>query len=525
MKSSNLTALLSVAGFTLLSRATGFFRDICIGTVLGTGPLADAFVVAFRLPNQFRAIFGEGAFSSAYVPAYSATLAREGLKAASIFAGYILTLLLASQIVLLILAFIATRELVVLMAPGFDARVEVLEHAIFYTRITFPYLLCMTLVTLHSGTLNAHARFAASAGAPILLNLCMMASLYFGSRFSDYGEALSWGVSVSGVLQFLLVFGDAALHNIAERPQWPRLTPAVRQFFRALGPAILGAAGSQIAIFADTIIASFLPAGSVAALYYADRLYQLPLGILGIAAGTVLLPSMSKFLAEGNIAQAQRAQNRMLALVFVFAAPFVLAFVLMSVSIMRGIFLRGAFLETDARLSAAVLAAYGCGLLPMVLLRAVVSSFQARGDTKTPMLVFLVALAGNLVLKFSITPHFGIAGLAFATAVGAWLNFGGLVFLGIRRAWFHPDKSLGIVVCVATIASLISLLAISATAPLRHAVGQGILATFHGGNAIITAPLIELALSASVLFLFYGACTALALRLVKRDYPLMRDKT
>ena len=522
-QTSLIKALSSVAGFTLLSRATGFIRDVMMGALLGTGPVADAFVVAFRLPNQFRTIFGEGAFSSAYVPAYSAVLARDGLPAATKFAGQILTLLFASQIILLALALIFTKDFVLLLAPGFDTRTDVLALAVTYTRITFPYLLCMTLVTLHSGTLNAHHRFAASSGAPILLNLCMIAALFCGQMFTTLGEALSWGVTISGVLQLALVFGDAARHKIAERPQWPQLTNPVRQFFRALGPAILGSAGSQIAIFADTIIASFLPAGSVAALYYADRLYQLPLGILGIAAGTVLLPQMSRLLAEGEDAKANQAQNRTLALLLLLSAPFVIGFLTISPQIMRGVFLRGAFDEGAVTTSASVLTAYGFGLLPMVLLRAVVSSFQARGDTKTPMQIFLVALIFNLALKITLTPIYGIAGLAFGTALGAWLNFGGLVVLGLRRKLMQPDETLGKIAGLVLVVSVVSALGVLVSAGKVHALAANITRALPIIPHFLGAPFVALAILGILLAFIYGAGIGFVLPKLRLAYPLWRE--
>src|ERR1700722_4356924 len=306
-------SFLSVGGFTLLSRLTGFGRDLVIGALLGVGPIADAFFVAFRLPNYFRAIFGEGAFNTAYVPSYARVLETEGDAEAKHFASQVFTILLASQIVLLVFALAFTPLLVRLIAPGFESDPEKFALAVRMTRITFPYLLFVTLVTLHSGTLNAHGRFAAAAFAPVLLNLTMVAFLAVAFRFPNAGEAASWGVVVSGVLQLALLMLAARRYGLLERFARPRLSADIRQFFGALAPAVIGSAGVQIAILADTIIASMLPTGAVSSIYYADRLYQLPIGVVGIAAGPVLLPQMSRGLASGDEAGAARAQNRTMA--------------------------------------------------------------------------------------------------------------------------------------------------------------------------------------------------------------------
>ncbi len=433
---------LSVGALTLVSRGTGFLRDMVLATVLGAGAIADAFVVAFRLPNQFRAIFGEGAFNSAYVPSYSRVLEREGSTEAGAFASQIFTILLISQVAVLVLAEIFTPRLVGLLAPGFDAEPEKLAHAILMTRITFPYLFCMVLVTLQSGTLNAHRKFAAAAVAPVLLNLFMMAFLALGWLFPDAGVAASVGVTVSGVAQLALMFWAARRAGLLERFVRPRLGPNVRQFFRALGPAVIGSAGPQIAIFADTIISSMLPTGGPSSIYYADRIFQFPVGVIGVAAGTVLLPEMSRYFSSGDPAGALQAQNRTMALTLALAAPFFLAFILIPNEIMRGVFLHGKFTAEAASASAAVLSAYGFGLLPFLLISSARSGFQARGNTTIPMVASLVAVGCNLALKLALYKHLGAVGLATATAVGAWVNLLILSGIGWRQGVMRPDETL-----------------------------------------------------------------------------------
>ena len=284
----------------LLSRVTGFARDIVLAAIIGAGPIADAFVVALRIPNHFRAIFGEGAFNNAFVPTYSRLLEITGPGSARTCSGRITTLMLLSQIVLLVLALPAMPFVVSLLAPGFPEDGGRFDLAVTLTRITFPYLLFMTLVTILSGVLNAHERFAAAAAAPVLLNVSMIAALALAAFFPTAGHAAAWGVAFAGLLELGLVLGAAWRAGIAPPLKRPVLDRPMRDFFRTLGPAVVGSAGVQIAMFADTIIASFLPVGAVASLYYADRLYQLPVGVIGIAAGTVLLPEMSRRVAAGD---------------------------------------------------------------------------------------------------------------------------------------------------------------------------------------------------------------------------------
>src|SRR5476649_2299798 len=349
--------ILTVGGYTLLSRITGFARDIILAAVLGAGPLADAFFVAFRLPNHFRAIFAEGAFNAAFVPAYARIREQGGTQSASLFADRIFTLLLASQIVLLALALVFTPQAIDLLAPGFARDPGRFALAVDLSRITFPYLLLITLVTLYGGILNALQRFAAAAAASILLNLSMIATLALAAFFPTAGHAAAWGVLISGVLQAMLVGGDTWRVGAMTALRWPELDADVRKFFRALGPATLGSMGVQLALFADTIIASFLATGALSALYYADRLNQLPIGVIGIAAGTVILPEMARRIAAGDVTGAAHAQNRAIEFTLLMAIPCVAAFFVIPELIMRALFVRGAFTASDALAAAQTLSA------------------------------------------------------------------------------------------------------------------------------------------------------------------------
>ncbi|HEY8382791.1 MAG TPA: murein biosynthesis integral membrane protein MurJ [Microvirga sp.] len=464
-----LKKILSVGGWTLLSRITGFVRDVVLAAVIGVGPIADAFVVALRIPNHFRAIFGEGAFNSAFVPTYSRVLEQDGAPAARSFAGRITTLMILVQAALLGLALLAMPAFVTLLAPGFPGDPARFDLAVTLTRITFPYLLFITLVTILSGVLNAQGRFAAAAAAPVLLNLSMIAALALAFLFPSAGHAAAWGVAAAGVLELLLVYAAARRAGIAPGLERPRGDPAMRGFFRTLGPAIIGSAGVQLAMFADTIIASFLPTGAVSSLYYADRLYQLPVGVIGIAAGTVLLPEMSRRIAAGDVAGAHGAQNRSIGFTLALTAPFFVAFLTMPDLIMAALFQRGAFDAAAAERAGAVLAAYAVGLPAVVLIRSSVASFYARQDTKTPLIASLTAVAVNIVLKLLLTGPFGVVGLALGTALGAWVNVGLLTLLAHRRAWTAPSGTLGrIAVAVLVAGGLLALFAFYAEPPLAR---------------------------------------------------------
>jgi putative peptidoglycan lipid II flippase len=446
-------SILSVGGWTLLSRITGFARDIVMAAVLGAGGLMDVFTVAFRLPNHFRAIFGEGAFNSAFVPAYTRISTQSGGQAASIFQGRILSLLILSQVILLAIALLFTPAVIRLLAPGFAADPQKFAFAVEVTRITFPYLLLITLVTLWSGVLNASGRFAAAAAAPILLNLSLLAFVQMAFLFKTPAHAAGWGVFAAGVLEAVLLAIAAKRAGLLVMPLRPRLDDEVKTFFKAFLPAVIGSAGVQIAMFADTILATLLPEGSASALYYADRIYQLPLGVIAIAAGTVLLPTMSKRIAADDFAGAYDAQNRTLALTLLLAAPFWVATIVMPELIIRGVFQRGAFNESAVREASQVLAAYGVGLIAAVSIRSVVASFHARGDTRTPMLVSLGAVAINVGLKFALVGQHGVMGLALATALGATLNLALLIWLADARGWMEPDGTFGRAVGSAAIGS------------------------------------------------------------------------
>jgi len=508
--------ILTVGGFTLLSRVTGFIRDIILAAVLGAGPVADAFFVALRLPNHFRAIFAEGAFNAAFVPAYARIRERGGAERAGLFADRIFTLLLVSQLVLLAVALVFTPAVIDLLAPGFADDPERRALAVELTRITFPYLLLVTLVTLYGGILNALQRFAAAAAAPILLNFSLIVALLLATFFPTAGHAAAWGVLVAGVLEFLLVAGDAARAGAWAVLRWPRFDADLRQFFRALGPAVVGSAGVQLALFADTVIASFLPAGALSALYYADRLNQLPIGVIGIAAGTVVLPEMSRRLAGGDETGAARAQNRAVEFTLLLAVPAVAAFATVPDLIMRALFMRGAFTAADAIAAGHTLSAYAAGLLPFVLIRSAVATFFARGDTATPVKAALIAAGVNIAFKVLLMGPLAQVGLALATSIGAWINLCLVVWFAHRAGHLQIDQRLqntAVRLAVAGFA-LAAVLWFSYGPVTRRVAGAGGL---HDVAVLAVLGAIGAAVYGGTIWLFFGRAWLAAFRAKRRD--------
>jgi putative peptidoglycan lipid II flippase len=436
-----LGRIFTVGGYTLLSRLTGLARDIMLAAILGAGPVADAFYVAWRLPNSFRAIFAEGAFNTAFIPAYAHVRGNGGETSARLFADRIFTLLFIAQAVLLVAALLFMPQVISLLAPGFTGEPEQRHLAIELTRITFPYLPLITLVTLYGGMLNVLQRFATASAASIFLNISMIATLALAAFFPTAGHAAAWGVLISGFLQYFLLAGDLARHGGLPRFAPLRLDEDVRAFFRAIGPATIGSMGTQVAVFADTIIATFLPVGALSALNYAERLYQLPIGVIGIAIGTVLLPEMSRRLTAGDDEGAAAAQRRAFEFTLLATVPFVAAFLSVPDVIMRAMFVRGAFTAANAATAGVTLAAYAVGLIPFVLIRSAVATFYARKDTATPVRASLTGLTVNVLLKIALMGSLAQVGLALATAVGAWINLLLVLGFAVRAGYLDLDRA------------------------------------------------------------------------------------
>jgi putative peptidoglycan lipid II flippase len=438
-----LKKLLSVGGFTLLSRVMGFLRSIVAAAMLGDGVLSDAFYVALRLPNSFRNIFAEGAFNAAFVPRYAALRATEGESAAADFANRVFSWQMAAQVVLLLAALLGMPWIVRAMAGGFSVPGEE-QLATALSRITFPYLILTVVAVQLSAMLNARERFWAAAAWPVFLNIGIIGALFAVRWFPNAAYAASYGVLAAGVLQLGFIVWAAARDHVHLRSSRPRWGAQEKNFLKALGAGALGSAGVQIGLFVDTLIASFLPVGVLTAITYADNINQLPLGTIAIALATVLLPEMSARLARGDVAGAQGAQNDAAALALFLTLPFMAAFLLVPQTIMRGVFAHGAFSLAAADISATALTAYGVGLPAFVLVRVLAATFYARHDTVTPVRATLMAVAINIGMKFALVwgMHLGAVGVALGTSLGTWANVSILFWLGWRRGALRIDAHL-----------------------------------------------------------------------------------
>ena len=437
-----LRSVLTVGAWTMASRVLGFARDILIAARLGAGPVADAFFVALKLPNLFRRLFGEGAFNAAFVPAFAGTLVKEGEAAARDLAERMGALLALWLGLLTVLGLIFMPQVLGLLAPGFRAAPEKFALAVDLTRITFGYLPLICLVALVSGVLNALDRFAAAAAAPVFFNLILMVALVgLAPHVATPGHALAWGVLASGFVQLAMVWVAARQAGMALnllRP--PALTPPVRQVLRKMAPGVLGAGVTQINLAIDVVIASLLPSGAVSYLYYADRVAQLPLGVVGAALGTALLPLLARQVRSGQRLSAHRSLNRGVELALLLTLPAAAGLAATAEPIMAALFQRGAFGEAATAASAAALMAYAVGLPAFVLVKVFAPGFFARGDTSTPVKVGLFVVALNLALNLLFMGPLGHVGVALATALAAWVNAGLLGWLLLRRRAYLVDR-------------------------------------------------------------------------------------
>ncbi len=436
-----LRSVATVGSYTLLSRVMGFVRDILTAALLGAGPVADAFFVAQRLPNLFRSLFAEGAFSAAFVPLFAGTMAEHGKEAARVFAEDALAVLLVALLGFVVLGEIFMPLLMRLIAPGFGDDPAKFDLAVALGRITFPYLLFIALVALQGGVLNSVDRFAAAAATPILLNLFLIAALLMTRRFGWHdGRALAWAITAAGLAQFMWLMFSCARAGLALRLPWPRLTRGVRRTLAIMGPGAFGAGVTQVNLLISTALASFLPSGSVSYLYYADRLNQLPLGVVGIAVGTAILPPLSRQLRLGNLPEAVATQNRGLELALLLTLPAAVALAVLAGPIFAVLFQRGAFTHADTAATAAALAAYAAGLPAFVLVKVLAPAFFARHDTATPVRIAVVAMAVNLGLTLVLMQFLAHVGIALATTCAGWLNALTLLAVLVRRGHFQIDR-------------------------------------------------------------------------------------
>ncbi len=433
----------TVGAMTILSRVLGFVRDVLIAAVLGTSFVADAFFVAFRLPNMFRRLFAEGAFDAAFIPLFARRMHAEGIEAARAFAGQALSGLTVLLVVFTILGEIAMPWLMLLLAPGFRDDPEKFTLVVMLARIALPYLVCMSLVALYTGVLNALGRFAIAAFTPSLLNVVLIVVLLGlvatgNADQSHAGVALAWGVAVSGLLQIIVIAFAAARFGVSVPFERPRLTPDMQRLLALAAPGIVAGGIGQLTGVISTIIAT-LQDRVVSWLYYADRLFQLPLGVIGVAVGVVLLPDLSHKLRSGDHRAVIASENRALEFALLLTLPAATALLLAANPIMRVLFEHGAFTAADTEATAKMLAALALGLPAYVLIKVLHPSFFAREDTKTPMVFAAIAMASNVVLSFALFMAIGGTGIAIAAMLSGWINVGLLVASLKRRGEFALD--------------------------------------------------------------------------------------
>jgi putative peptidoglycan lipid II flippase len=419
-----------VGGMTLLSRVFGLLRDITLATLFGASGGTDAFIVAFKIPNFMRRLFAEGAFSQAFVPVFSEYKEKRGTEALQDLINHVAGKLGGILLLITITASIAAPALVMLFAPGFWDEPERFQLTSDMLRITFSYLFFIALVAFAGGILNSFNQFAVPAFTPVLLNLCLIgAAIWASPLFEQPLMALAWGVALAGLVQFLFQLPYLRKLGLIPRPRWKRHHEGVSKILKLMLPAVIGSSVAQINLLLDTVIASFLVAGSVSWLYYSDRLLEFPLGVLGIAAATVILPALSKQHARDSKEEFNQTLNWAIRLVLIIAIPATIGLFMLAGPVLTTLFQYGEFSSSDTYLASLSLMAYMLGLPGFILIKILVPGYYARQDTRTPVRIGIIAMITNMALNICFVvpmvlyeyeaPH---VGLALATSCAAYLN-------------------------------------------------------------------------------------------------------
>ena len=437
-----LKGFFTVGAWTMASRVLGLVRDQLLAATMGAGPVADAFYVAFRLPNLFRRLFGEGAFNAAFVPLFTGLLTSEGPGTARVFAEEAMSVLAFWLLLLTALGELFMPLVLHGIAPGFTADPHKFQLAVTLSRITFPYMILICVAALVSGVLNGLDRFGVASAAYVAFNVVGIAAILFLTPYvPTVGHAAAWGITLSGIVQLAMLLWAVRRAGMGLRLPRPRLTPRMRLLMRRMAPGLVGSGIVQLNLAVDTIISTLLPPGSVALLYLADRVNQLPLGVLGNAAGTSLLPALTREWAR-DPPTALAIHNRALGGTLLLTIPAAAALAILSRPIMEVLFGRGAFTVHDAALSAQSLACYAIGLPAFVAVKLLGPGFYARGDTSTPVRLGLATLAVNLALNLALMRPLAHMGPPLATSLASILNTALLAAFLIRRGWLRPDRPL-----------------------------------------------------------------------------------
>jgi len=439
-----------IGGLTMVSRLAGFAREMIFARILGAGAVTDAFLMALLLPNTFRRLFAEGAFSAAFVPMFSKRLHSDaGLDSARSFSNDVLSVFVPVLIVVVALFELAMPAVVWMLASDWQEIPGKFEFGVVLARITFPYILLISLVTVFVGMLNSVSRFAPGASFPILLNLVMIAALLAGSGLrgegatpEDLAVILAWSVAAAGLLQLAWVYYWVRKSGFRPRLHRPRLTPEVKRLGWIALPAALGTGAYQVNQLLQVYFLNQLPSGALSYVNYADRLNQLPLGIIGIALGTAILPALSRHIGGNERAAADRVQSDAIELAMLLTLPAAVALAICARPFVTIVFLGGQFTPEDALITANVLSALVAGLPAYVLIKVLTPAFYARSDTRTPVYAALAALASFLAFNLLFLHRFGVVGVAAASAIGAWLNCFILYAILVRRDHYRASGKL-----------------------------------------------------------------------------------
>jgi putative peptidoglycan lipid II flippase len=438
-------AVATVSSMTFVSRILGFIRDLVIARLFGAGAVTDAFFVAFRIPNLLRRLFAEGAFSQAFVPVLSDYRVRQGEAETRRLVDRTATLLALSLLAATTVGVVAAPAIVYVSAPGFAATPAKFDLTVAMLRVTFPYILFISLVSLAGGILNTWSRFAIPALTPALLNLSFIfGALFMAPYFEPPAMVLAWAVFAGGVLQLALQIPALARIGMLPRPDFSFADPGVRRIVVLMAPAAFGVSVSQVSLLINTIFASFLQNGSVSWLYYADRLMEFPTALLGVALGTVLLPSLSKQHAAADAGEYLNLLDWGLRLTLILAAPAAIALALLSVPLVTTLFHYGEFGERDVWMTRQALIAYSAGLLGLILVKVLAPGFYARQNIKTPVRIAIVTLIATQLMNAALIVPLKHAGLALSIGLGACLN-AGLLYRKLRQhGIYSPSPGWGV---------------------------------------------------------------------------------
>lgn len=438
---SLLRSSLLVGVMTMLSRVLGLARDVVVAGYFGSSMAADAFFVAFKIPNFLRRLFAEGAFAQAFVPVLSEYRTKRSFDEMRILVSRVSGTLAGTLLMVTILCMLGSPVLIRLFAPGFIDEPEKLALAQSMLRITFPYLLLISLTALAGAILNSHSRFAVPAFTPVLLNLSLIGStLLLTPYFAEPVMALAWGVVIAGVSQLLLQIPFLLQIRLLPMPRWDRQHEGVSRIMKLMIPALFGVSVSQINLLLDTVLASFLQTGSVSWLYYSDRLSELPLGVFGIAIATVILPSLSRKHADDSTDQFSKTLDWAMRLVLLIGIPAGLALFILAEPLLATLFHYGEMQDRDVLMAGMSLQAYSLGLVAFMMIKVLAPGYFARQDTKTPVKIAVIAMVANMVFNLMLVFSWQHVGLALATTMSAFLN-AGLLFLGLRKAGVYKPTA------------------------------------------------------------------------------------